>query len=161
VLALAVAFATLVARPLAPLRIGPVTMFLALITLQTTIHIACIAALDGGSAHGANAHMDMVMASGHISMSHPTAGMSMAASLAMLIGHLAVTVLGAAVLLTLEQHAWDLVRTTVRKLFTHHAPPVRAALLAAVPALCTVTLPRRRPVGTRLVRGPPSLRCSH
>lgn len=99
ILAAGVAFATLVARPLAPLRIGAVSMLVGLAVVQAAVHLACIAAIDGGAAATA-AHAHMVSPGGDV-----TAG-----GWPMLLAHAVSLLLGAAVLLTLERHAWGLVR---------------------------------------------------
>lgn len=121
-------FAMLVARPLAPLRIGAPTMVAGLVVLQTTIHLACFAVLNAtsGAANAAHAHGHLVNPGGDL-----TSG-----GWPMLLAHAISLLLGSAVLLTLEQHAWDGVRRIARRVagaVRHRCRPRRARCTAPDP----------------------------
>lgn len=150
-----VAFAALVARPLAPLRIGARSMLFGIAVLQTVVHLACIALMDAAPGMGAAGHA-------HAHMASPAAHV-VAGGWQMLLVHAVSLVLGAAVLLTLEQHAWSGVRTVVRAVvdvLVGHAvvrrtrravPDLRFPVRPAPPRSCS----SRDAAGWLGMRGPP------
>lgn len=153
---LAIAFATLVARPLAPLRIGPGLMLGGVAVLQTTIHLACVAAFDGSRAMSADEHMQMAAHVTHL------ASTGFAPALWMLCAHVGVTLLGAFVLLELEAHAWAVLRDVVRLVLgTPARPRSHRDVHSEHPDLPLAHPCPHRTGSAWLVRGPPTIVASH